>query len=84
MAVPVAVVGAAEDVADDATGGLAGGVVDVDGEGTAEVEDCGAVEVAAGETDLVAEVVAVPAQPASITAIRIIPTNAENNFLTLI
>jgi hypothetical protein len=58
-----------------------GGVV-VTGAGTATVDEV-AEEVLAG-SDLMADVVADPVQPVSITAIRIIPTRAENNFLTLI
>ena len=54
----------------------------------AGVEDGGAIvdDVATGalgDSDFIAEVVAVPVQPASITVITIIPISVENNFLKI-
>ena len=78
--VATAVVDAADEVAD----GFAVGAADVDVEGTTDVDACGAADDDAGDTGLVAEVVAVPLQPASKTVITMIPTRTDNNFLTFI
>ena len=50
--------------------------------GAATVDDV--AEAVLGGSDLIAEVLAVPVQAVSITAITKIPTRAENSLLTLI
>jgi len=58
-------------------------VVDAAGAAVVDAGAAAVVDVVAGETGFVVEVVAVPLQPVSITAITTIPTSAEKNFLTL-